>query len=149
MKIYTKTGDQGETSLIYGQRVLKSDERVEAYGTCDEANSWIGLALAEIPDEEPWLDFLNTFHLIQTKIFHVGSELATPRGKKVAWPITIEDVLFLEQRIDQWESSLEPLAHFVLPGGSRAGATLHVARTVVRRAERKAILIGETDQVNP
>src|SRR5699024_4993451 len=97
----------------------------------------------------PWLDFLNTFHLIQTKIFHVGSELATPRGKKVAWPITIEDVLFLEQRIDQWESSLEPLAHFVLPGGSRAGATLHVARTVVRRAERKAILIGETDQVNP
>lgn len=149
MKIYTKTGDKGETSLIYGERVLKDDARVEAYGTCDEANSLIGLAMVAIPKEEKWKDFLKTFHLIQTKLFHVGAELATPKGRKVAWPITEDDVLYLEKKIDQWDKSLESLANFVLPGGSQAGATLHLARAVVRRAERKTIAINRNEEVNP
>ncbi|RKD21012.1 ATP:cob(I)alamin adenosyltransferase [Ammoniphilus oxalaticus] len=149
MKIYTKSGDKGETSLVYGQRVPKDNERVEAYGACDEANSFIGVAMAEIPTEGRWGHFQKAFHVIQTKLFHVGAELSTPSGKKVTWPITAEDVLFLEQKIDQWELSLEPLSKFILPGGSKAGAMLHVARTVVRRAERRAISIGRMEEVNP
>jgi len=149
MKIYTKSGDKGETSLIYGLRVSKNAERVEAYGTCDEANSFIGLALSYIPKESKWKSFLNTFHIVQTKLFHVGAELATPNGKKVAWPILEEDVAHLEKAIDEWDSTLDPLTNFVLPGGSQAGAALHTARTVVRRAERKAISIRQEEEVSP
>lgn len=149
MKIYTKSGDKGETSLIYGDRVPKNAERVEAYGTCDEANSFIGLALSYIPSNDIWQSFLNTFHMVQTKLFHVGAELATPAGKKVGWPILEEDVVQLENAIDQWDSVLPPLTNFILPGGSPAGAALHAARTVVRRAERNAITIRQEEEVNP
>lgn len=149
MKIYTKSGDKGETSLVYGLRVPKNSDRVEAYGTCDEANSFIGLALSDIPNEGKWKDLLEIFHIVQTKLFHVGSELATPNGKKVAWPISNVDVSYLEEKIDQWDAGLDPLTTFVLPGGSKAGATLHVARTVVRRAERMAITIRQEEDVNP
>lgn len=149
MKIYTKSGDKGETSLVYGQRVPKNDARVEAYGTCDEANSLIGMALSFIPNEEKWKELLDIFHVVQTKLFHVGAELATPAGKKVGWPITDGDITFLEETIDKWDSTLPPLTNFVLPGGSKAGSTLHVARTVARRAERMAIAIQQQEEVNP
>lgn len=149
MKIYTKTGDKGETSLIYGERVAKDDARVEAYGTCDEANSLIGLALVDVPRDERWDDFLETLRRVQTTLFHVGSELATPSGKKAPRSLAEEDVLFLENKIDQWNASLPPLFRFVLPGGGKVGATLHVARTVVRRAERKAISIGRKEPIHP
>lgn len=149
MKIYTKSGDKGETSLVYGQRVLKTDARVEAYGTCDEANSIIGMALSYIPNEAKWKELLGIFHVVQTKLFHVGAELATPAGKQVGWPIAEEDIAFLEETIDRWDSTLPPLTNFVLPGGSPAGSTLHVARTVARRAERKAIAIQQEEEVNP
>jgi len=148
MKIYTKSGDKGETSLIYGQRVSKSDARVEAYGTCDEANSMIGLALSYLRNEyfEEKEYFLKVFHKIQTTLFHVGAELATPKGKTVKWTLSSDDVKELESVIDQWDAQLTPLTNFILPGGHEAGATLHVARTIVRRAERCAVVIEE---VNP
>lgn len=145
MKIYTKTGDKGTTSLIYGQRVAKHDIRVEAYGTCDEANSMIGLALSHLSAvSDP--EITQVFHKIQTVLFHVGAELATPADKEVTWKLTDADIQELEAVIDQWDEKLPQLTNFILPGGSQAGATLHVARTIVRRAERKAT---EIEQVNP
>lgn len=149
MKIYTKSGDAGETSLVFGQRVPKTDSRVEAYGTCDEANSMIGLALSYLPADSCWDDLKNIFHVVQTKLFHVGAELATPAGKEVGWKIAEEDVKFLEETIDAWETSLAPLTNFVLPGGSPVGATLHVARTISRRAERCAVALKSQNEVNP
>lgn len=148
MKIYTKSGDKGETSLVYGQRVSKQSPRVKAYGTCDEANSMIGLALSLLPQEEQWNDFHRILSVVQTKLFHVGAELATPQGKKVGWKIVDEDVCFLEEQIDQMEVELPPLANFILPGGHPAGSALHVARTIVRRAERTAVEIQKEEGIN-
>jgi cob(I)alamin adenosyltransferase len=149
MKIYTKTGDKGTTSLIYGQRVAKDNERVEAYGNCDETNSMIGLALSYLSDVsfEDKSSFDAIFHKIQTTLFHVGAELATPAGKEVKWKLRDEDIAELEQQIDKWDPLLPPLTNFILPGGHPGAACLHVARTVVRRAERCAVSIG--DDVNP
>ncbi|RXT04830.1 cob(I)yrinic acid a,c-diamide adenosyltransferase [Ammoniphilus sp. CFH 90114] len=149
MKIYTKSGDKGETSLVYGQRVSKHSARVEAYGTCDEANSMIGLAISFLPKDDQWTELLETFHVVQTKLFHVGAELATPVGKKVGWPIQEEDVTYLEQQIDKMDEELPALTNFVLPGGTQAGAALHAARTIARRAERNAIAISREEEVNP
>ncbi|AMA74056.1 MULTISPECIES: cob(I)yrinic acid a,c-diamide adenosyltransferase [Aneurinibacillus] len=149
MKIYTKSGDKGDTSLLYGVRVPKYDARVEAYGTCDEANSAIGVALSYMPQGKEWEEFFSVFHVVQTKLFHIGAELATPAGKEVSWKIEEEDVELLEKMIDKWDAELPVLKNFVLPGGSQAGASLHLARTVVRRAERKAILVREQLEVNP
>ena len=148
MKIYTKSGDKGETSLVYGTRVSKDSPRVEAYGTCDEANSHIGAALSLLPKSDDWAELREIFHLIQTKLFHIGAELATPEGKKVGWPIQEEDVLYLERQIDKLDEALPPLTTFVLPGGHPAAASFHVARTVVRRAERSTVRIMETEQIN-
>ncbi|MDN9011818.1 cob(I)yrinic acid a,c-diamide adenosyltransferase [Brevibacillus laterosporus] len=149
MKIYTKTGDKGQTSLVYGVRVPKHAPRVEVYGTCDEANSHVGAAVSFLPKEHKLAELLETFHLIQTKLFHIGAELATPEGKKVGWPIVDEDVDYLEKQIDYLDAKLLPLTNFVLPGGHPAGAALHVARTVVRRAERGATELMETEPINP
>ncbi|MDM5190772.1 cob(I)yrinic acid a,c-diamide adenosyltransferase [Bacillus sp. DX4.1] len=149
MKIYTKTGDKGTTSLIYGSRVAKNDARVEAYGTCDETNSMIGLALSYLNGES----FLgkdkleDVYHKIQTNLFHVGAELATPKGKEVKWTVSYSDVEELEQQIDEWDITLPPLTNFILPGGHPAGAAFHVARTTARRAERCVVSLG--DGVNP
>ncbi|MEK3887614.1 cob(I)yrinic acid a,c-diamide adenosyltransferase [Bacillus sp. FSL K6-3431] len=148
MKIYTKTGDKGMTSLIYGTRIAKNDIHVEAYGTCDEANSMIGLALSYINEKEAMelLDVFQVLHEIQTALFHVGSELATPRGKEVKWKVKEEDITKLENAIDKWDAELPILKNFILPGGHPSGAAFHTARTVVRRAERCAVGI---DNVNP
>lgn len=149
MKIYTKTGDKGTTSLIYGQRVAKDDLKVEAYGTCDEANSAIGLALSYLKNEnfQEKAIIENEYHKIQTNLFHVGAELATPKGKDVKWKLTPSDIEQLEKQIDEWDSSLPGLTNFILPGGHPAGAAFHLARTIVRRAERCAVSLG--DDVNP
>lgn len=149
MKIYTKTGDKGTTSLVYGERVSKTDARVEAYGTCDEANSMIGLALSYLNNEkfEEKKDILEVFHRIQTSLFHVGAELSTPVGKEVKWKVSTNDITQLEQVMDGWDEKIPPLQNFILPGGHPSGAGLHVARTIVRRAERKAVAIG--GDVNP
>lgn len=149
MKIYTKTGDKGTTSLIYGVRVSKTDARVEAYGTCDETNSMIGLALSYLQGEffTGKEELLTIFHKIQTILFHVGAELATPGGKEVKWTLVQKDIEELENTIDSWDAMLPPLTNFILPGGHQAGAALHVARTVARRAERQAV--GLEEEVNP
>ena len=150
MRIYTRSGDKGSTSLVYGQRVSKADFRVEAYGTCDEANSLIGLALSFLKDEqfEGKDDVTEVFHRIQTELFHVGAELATPEGKEVLWKLEENHIEYLEKTIDKWDAALQPLTNFVLPGGHPSGAVLHSARTVVRRAERCAIKIdGEVNSL--
>lgn len=147
MRIYTRSGDEGTTSLIYGTRVLKNDLRVEAYGTCDEANSMIGLALSLI--EEDWEEkknFLQMMHRVQTVLFHVGSELATPEGREVKWKLTKKHIEELEQQIDEWDENLAPLQNFILPSGHKVSSALHVARTIVRRAERIAVSL--TEEIN-
>lgn len=147
MKIYTKTGDKGTTSLVYGQRVSKTDLRVQTYGTCDEANSMIGLALSFLPnikldDKEEILDI---FHKVQTALFHAGAEFATPAGKDVKWKVNEEHIKELEVKIDKWDATLTPLTNFILPGGTQTGAGLHAARTIVRRAERCAVAVEDAN----
>ncbi|MUK88315.1 cob(I)yrinic acid a,c-diamide adenosyltransferase [Ornithinibacillus sp. L9] len=145
MRIYTRSGDKGKTSLIYGTRVPKNDLRVEAYGTCDEANSMIGLALSFLEHEE-WSGkeaFLEIMHRVQTILFHVGAELATPNDKEVTWKLKKEHIEELEKQIDEWDINLEPLKNFILPSGNSTSSALHTARTIVRRAERTAVGLGD------
>ena len=151
MKIYTRFGDQGKTSLFGGQRVSKADVRVEAYGSVDELNAAIGLAEPFIEDAEisGWL------RQIQSRLFDVGADLATPQADTLehtqahvqrvqeAW---IEE---LENVINVAESNLGPLTSFVLPGGTPGAAALHVARTVCRRAERRVVALSQQDEINP
>lgn len=139
MKIYTKTGDAGETGLFDGTRVLKSDARVEAYGDVDELNAWLGLARASHVDAD--LDAM--LDQMQRDLFAVGALLADPRKKMAARvekaTLGPEDVARLEGWIDTLESTLPPLRRFLLAGGAPAGAQLHLARTVCRRAERRIV----------
>ena len=148
MRIYTRSGDKGTTSLIYGKRIPKNDVRVEAYGTCDEANSFIGLALSFLPtnDWEGKAEFIQTLHRVQTILFHVGSELSTPEDREVQWELKQKHIDDLEDKIDAWDAQLEPLKQFILPSGNRPSAALHTARTVIRRAERITVAI---ENVNP
>jgi len=141
MKIYTKTGDKGFTSLTGGRRIKKNDPLVEAYGTIDEANSIIGLALSKIKEDD--LGKLKKMLLeIQRDLFHVGSELSTPQGEKVYWPLDGSQLKSLEVYIDELELELPELKSFILPGGSEIGAYLHVGRSIIRRAERNATSIN-------
>lgn len=131
--IYTKTGDAGSTSLGDGSRVYKNDSRIEAYATVDEANSVIGLALIEPMDVKMTTLLLQ----IQNDLFDVGADLCTPVAKDVkALRVTEKQIAYLENQIDEYNADLPVLRSFVLPSGTRLAAQLHVARTVVRRAER-------------
>lgn len=145
MRIYTRSGDKGTTSLVYGKRVPKNDIQVEAYGTCDEANSMIGFALSMLDDSnwEGKEEFLKMMYRVQTILFHVGAELSTPSDREVAWKLKEDHIKELEQYIDEWSKELPPLKQFILPSGNRASSALHVARTVVRRAERMAVSMQE------
>ena len=145
MKIYTKKGDSGETSLFGGQRVKKSTERIEAYGNVDELNSLVGLA-ASYDLSETGTKYLRN---IQEQLFTLGADLATPPSSKARIDrIAEKDIQFLEDAIDELEQDLETLKNFILPGGSQPGATLHVARTVCRRAERAAVACQEVDTIS-
>jgi cob(I)alamin adenosyltransferase len=139
MKIYTRTGDEGETSLFDGTRVRKDNARVDAYGDVDELNAWLGLARSSLHEG----DLDEALTRIQRDLFAVGAELADPGGKIAARvtkaAITAADVERLEQLIDRLEDQLEPLRRFILAGGVPAGAALHVARAVCRRAERRIV----------
>lgn len=149
MRIYTRSGDKGTTSLVYGKRVHKNDVRVEAYGTCDEANSMIGFAISLL-DKEEWEEknaFIQKIQRVQTILFHVGSELSTPNDREVTWNLEERHIIELEEQIDEWDKMLPPLNNFILPFGHPTASALHVARTTIRRAERKAVCLG--DQVNP
>jgi cob(I)alamin adenosyltransferase len=147
MKIYTKTGDAGETSLFAGGRVLKDHLRVEAYGTVDELNSVLGLARTYLlPDQaQRWLE------QVQNDLFILGADLATPTQANPAWLVRVDESAAqrLEAAIDQMDLDLEPLRQFVLPGGTPAAATLHVARTVCRRAERVSVSLRDAEDLNP
>lgn len=137
-KIYTKTGDKGYTSLTGGQRVRKDDLLVEAYGTVDEANSMIGLAIVKMEDHN-LAKVRAMLMVVQNDLFHVGAELSTPKEAKVYWPLQPEQIERIEKYIDELSEELPELKSFILPGGSEAGAVLHVARSIIRRAERSAI----------
>lgn len=133
MKIYTRTGDQGETALFSGGRVPKHHLRIEACGTVDEINSSLGLAHSLEPGE----DLVSVLRKIQHSLFIVGAQLATPDPEKLAVdPLTSDDIEQLESWIDQFEETLPPLTRFILPGGTAAASALHQARSVCRRAER-------------
>lgn len=137
MKIYTRTGDAGQTSLFDGTRVSKADPRVDAYGEVDELNAWLGLCRAQSLDR----DLDEALVAIQKDLFALGAKLADP-GSRIAARVTKaaladDDVVRLEALIDKLEGELPPLSRFILAGGSEGGATLHVARAVCRRAERR------------
>ena len=147
MKIYTKTGDKGQTSLI-GGRVDKDDLRVEAYGTMDELNSFVGKAMTEL-DPEIFKDLLEDLETIQNELFDGGGDLANVM-KERHYKLAEEPIEVLEQRIDKLMEEAPPLEKFILPGGSPAAATLHIARTVTRRAERLTVtLMKEVEDVTP
>jgi len=147
MKIYTKTGDKGTTSLFSGGRVSKAHQRVEAYGTADELNAAIGVVRAHRPtaQTDAWLE------QVQRQLFHLGADLATPLDAKAEWVVRVEaaTVTWLEDTIDTMTEALPPLTNFILPGGTLAAAHLHVARTVCRRAERLVVMLAEHETLNP
>jgi len=150
VKIYTRTGDQGTTALFAGGRVEKDDLRVEAYGTVDEANAAIGLAVAAAGGHQALAEKLRR---IQQELFDAGADLADPRavpGSTERPPmITARHVERLEQEIDETEARLQPLRRFILPGGTELAARLHMARTIVRRAERRVVTAAAAHPLNP
>lgn len=144
MKIYTKTGDKGQTSLYDGTRVDKDDIRVESYGTLDELNSYLGLCVlyAENEDKKILKD-------IQLKLFSVSGELATKKEGKYKNIVTEDDVKSLEDLIDSYVAKTDKVDAFIVPGSSLLSANLHIARTVCRRAERRIFTLSKVDAVSP
>jgi cob(I)alamin adenosyltransferase len=144
-RIYTKGGDTGETSLADGSRVAKDAARVEAYGAVDEANSTIGLARLHAADEDD-----AALARIQNDLFDLGADLATPWDEtRTGLRILASQTLRLEREIDAMNADLMPLDSFILPGGTPLAAALHLARTVTRRAERRAVTLAAAEPVNP
>jgi cob(I)alamin adenosyltransferase len=151
VRIYTKTGDRGETGLFDGSRVPKYTPRVEAYGEVDELNAVLGVALAFIREDGELRACLLD---VQRDLFVIGAHLADPRARVEARRgdkarLTEESVTQLEGWIDRFEEELSPLRQFILPGGSKGGATLHHARTVCRRAERRIVALSQQVEVSP
>lgn len=145
VKLYTKTGDKGQTSII-GGRVEKDDIRVEAYGTIDEANSFIGQAMTLLKDQQ-FADIYQELVKIQHELFDCGGDLAVVK-EKYPYKTTIQMVEYLEERIDHYVKEAPELEKFILPGGSAASAVLHIARTVVRRAERCTVTLQKEVEIN-
>jgi cob(I)alamin adenosyltransferase len=149
-KIYTRRGDDGSTGLFGGPRVRKDDLRVSAYGEVDELNSTLGLAREEllVPEQK---DVLAIVDALQSELFTLGAELATPQAEKAPREvprIQAGMVSRMERDIDRFTAELPEMRQFILPGGSRAGAVLHFCRTVCRRAERTAVQLAETEPVS-
>jgi len=146
MKIYTRTGDKGETSLFGGKRVAKDSPRIRAYGTVDELNAVLGIAHSNCTDES----LRGTLQQLQNELFLVGADLATPFSVKESKTVRVSEshIKRLEQEIDRHDEALEPLANFILPGGTLCASTLHFARTVCRRAEREIYQLSQLEQIN-
>lgn len=146
MKIYTKTGDKGQTGLVGGTRVSKSHLRIETYGTVDELNSWIGL-LGDYTINEKRTPFLRE---VQDRLFTMGAILATEPGKNIAKIPDLHptDIEKMEQEIDAMNAHLEPMRSFILPGGHKEVSFAHIARTVCRRAERLVVRLNEQEPVD-
>jgi len=148
MKIYTRTGDDGTTGLIGGTRLKKNHIRLEAYGTVDELNSYIGVVRSLYMEERADAALEN----IQKKLFVIGAHLATEQSDemiKKQLPVEPIDILLLEDEMDRMIAVLPPLNNFILPGGSKATSFCHVARTVCRRAERRIVELGQKSDVDP
>ncbi len=147
MKIYTKTGDKGETGLFGGERVSKNSLRIEAYGTIDELNAFIGLAIIEVSDKS----VKDLLQKIQNWLFSIGADLATPDNEKTkklnVFRTTEEYYLYIEKEIDKYESKLDELRNFILPGGTKGAALLHICRTITRRAERMVVALNSTVKI--
>jgi len=144
MKIYTKTGDKGETGLFGGERVSKDSNRISAYGTIDELNAFIGYTITEIKDDSVKENLLT----VQNYLFTVGSDLATPENQENE-KLNIQRTpasyyVHIEKLIDEYDERLEELRNFILPGGSKSSALLHICRTVCRRAEREVVALKKT-----
>jgi cob(I)alamin adenosyltransferase len=154
-RIYTRMGDAGETRLVGGQKIAKDDLRIECYGTVDELNSFIGAARATAEQatapHEPLRAFAETLKRVQHELFNLGSILATlPEDVHPRQPrVTAAEVAQLEREIDEANAALEPLRSFVLPGGSRLDAELHICRTVCRRAERLLVSLSRHHAIDP
>lgn len=146
MKIYTKTGDAGTTSLFGGKRVSKADLRIETYGSVDELNSWMGL----LHDQEINAKRKDVIERVQSKLFVIGSILAAePGNAKIKVPSLQEnDIQFLETEIDAMDNTLPPMRYFILPGGHQAVSFCHIARTVCRRAERLVVSLQQQEEID-
>ena len=147
MKIYTKFGDTGETALYGGTRIGKDDSRIEAIGTVDELNAYIGYAQTLVDDT----DLSDLMAQIQNHLFAVGADLATPatHTKAAEFRISADFTVEMETAIDTLSEELPPLTNFILPGGCAAGAILHIARVVCRRSERRVVRLAHETEVNP
>ena len=145
MKIYTKKGDKGTTSLIGGKTISKSDLRIQAYGSVDELNSFVGFAVSFIEDNE----IKSALNKIQNELFAIGAQLADPNyNEKTAKGKTIineDNIIFYENMIDKFEAETGPIQKFILPGGSKGAAIMHILRTVARRCERDVVSLSSKD----
>ena len=144
MKIYTKTGDDGNTGLQGNLRISKSHPRIISYGTVDEANAALGIVLANSLDD----DIVKILTEIQNDLFLVGADLSNSNLNDMKNRVSLDKIEKLEQYIDQFESELPPLTNFILPGGDISAAQLHYVRTVVRRAETLVVQLSEKDEIN-
>ena len=144
MKIYTKTGDEGKTSLFDNSRVWKSDQRIMSYGSVDELNSSLGVALSLELDPE----IQDIIIKLQNDLFIVGSDLANPNTSDKKIRTSPEMITFLEKKIDLLEPQLEPLTSFILPGGTLLASILHLSRTIARRAETHVIALSQNEEIN-
>ena len=149
MKIYTKTGDKGDTGLIDGSRISKSDLRIIAYGVVDEANSHIGLIISNIEKNSIFDDVRKILLNVQQDLFVLGAELANPNTlKDDNMLVKREMISTIEKYIDNFDSELAPISNFILPGGSIESSLLHICRTVVRRAETSAVALAKEQKIN-
>ncbi len=146
MKIYTKTGDEGKTSLFGGRRVSKAHARIEAYGLADHLNAQLGVVCLHVPPG----DLLDRLQRVQAELFNLGADLATPLDVQNDYIVRLEahGVEQLEREIDEMEESLSPLVTFILPGGTPAAAHLHVARTTCRQVERAVVALADMEPIN-
>jgi cob(I)alamin adenosyltransferase len=153
MKIYTRTGDRGETGLIGGKRVSKNDPRIVAYGYVDELNSNVGFVISLLKNKKLFSDLINILILIQNELFIVGSDLADPNysveNKQETLRVQKKMVSHLESVIDRFEEELKPITFFILPGGSIEASSIHVTRSVARRTETAVALLSKGQTINP
>jgi cob(I)alamin adenosyltransferase len=148
MKIYTKGGDKGKTSLLGGTRVAKYSDRIEAYGSTDELNSCIALLIEELPSYSEQKELLKE---VQYKIFELGASLATEKNKQELYAPNLkeEHITHLEEAIDKMQALLPEQKYFILPGGHKSVAMAHLCRTVCRRAERQVVLLNDSEPIHP
>lgn len=152
-KVYTRTGDRGDTALVGGRRVAKDSPRIVAYGTIDELNSTLGLvrSLASERKDKASRQLVELLAALQNELFDLGSELATPEDAEYEgmWRVGDAEIAALERTIDAHQKTLEPLRSFILPGGGMLGATLHQARTICRRAEVEILRLSRVEAISP